>query len=131
DVTAQRRNEQKTLTGTERIEDLQKLADRATEFTHAVLETGFKQAAGKFQLPVHETGESTAAAPDPQLKADPQLGAAAFKLSVQKPNNDSDPIQVSDGFYILHLTRITEARPLTMEEAKPKIVEAMQKSRTR
>ena len=131
DATAQWRNEQKTLTGTERIEALQKLADLATEFTQAVLDTDFKQAAGKFQLPVHETGEFTAAAPDPQLKADPQLGAAAFKLSMQKPNNDSDPIQVADGFYILHLTGITEARPLTMEEAKPKIVDAIKKSRTR
>ncbi len=131
DATAQRRNEQKMLTGTERIEALQELSDSATNFTEAVLETDFKQAAGKFQLPVHETGEFTAAAPDPQLKADPQLGAAAFKLSMQKPNNDSDPIQVADGFYILHLTGITEARPLTMEEAKPKIVDAIKKSRTR
>jgi len=31
----------------------------------------------------------------------------------------------------LHLTGITEARPLTMEEAKPKIVDAIKKSRTR
>ena len=133
DVTAQRRNEQKTLTGTERIEALQKLADRATDFTQALLEkdADFRQAAAKLQLPVNETGEFTAAAPDPQLKADPQLGAAAFKLSMQKPNNDSDPIQVADGFYILHLTGITEARPLTMEEAKPKIVDAIKKSRTR
>ena len=130
DATAQRRK-QKTLTSTERIEALQELSDSATNFTEAVLETDFKQAAGKFQLPVHETGEFTAAAPDPQLKADPQLGAAAFKLSMQKPNNDSDPIQVADGFYILHLTGITEARPLTMEEAKPKIVDAIKKSRTR
>src|SRR5437879_4828833 len=132
-VTAQRRNEQKTLTGTERIEALQKLADRATDFTQALLEkdSDFRQAAAKLQLPVNETGEFTAAAPDPQLKADPQLGAAAFKLSMQKPNNDSDPIQVADGFYILHLVGVTEARPLTMEEAKPKIVDAIKKSRTR
>ena len=38
---------------------------------------------------------------------------------------------MADGFYILHLTGITEARPLTMEEAKPKIVDAIKKSRTR
>src|SRR6202162_1069010 len=52
DMTAQRRNEQKTLTGTERIDALQKLADRATDFTQALLEKGadFKEAAGKFQL---------------------------------------------------------------------------------
>src|SRR6058998_3918443 len=124
--------EQKKLTGKERIDPLQKLSDRATDFTQALLEgADFQQVAGKFQLPVRETGEFTAAAPDPQLKADPQLGAAAFKLSMQKPNNDSDPIQVADGFYILHLVGVTEARPLTMEEAKPKIVDAIKKSRTR
>jgi len=80
-------------------------------------------------LPVHETSEFTTAAPDPQLKADSQLGAAAFKLTAQEPN--SDPIQAADGFYILHLTGATEARPLTLEEAKPKIVDALKKSRAR
>jgi peptidyl-prolyl cis-trans isomerase D len=131
DMTTQQRNEQKALTGTERIEALQKLADRATDFTQALLEKGadFRQAAAQFQLPVHETGEFTAAAPDPQLKVDPQLGAAAFKLTPQEPN--TDPIQVADGFYILHLTGATEPRPLTLEEAKPKIVEALKKSRAR
>src|SRR5437868_4877725 len=131
DMTAQRRGEQKTLTGPERIVALQKLADRATDFTQALLEkdAGFRQAAEKFQLSVHETGEFTAAAPDPKLKADPQLSAAAFKLSVEEPN--SDPVQVADGYYILHLVGVTETRPLTMEEAKPKIVDAIKKSRTR
>jgi hypothetical protein len=123
--------DQKKLKGKERIDVLQKLADRATDFTQALLEKGadFKQAAEKFKLPVHETGEFTAAAPDPQLKADAQLGATAFKLSAQEPN--SDPIQVADGFYILHLDGITEARPLTIEEAKPKIVDTLKKSRAR
>jgi peptidyl-prolyl cis-trans isomerase D len=123
--------EQKKLTGKERIEALQKLSDRATDFTQALLEKGadFKQAAGKFQLPVQETAEFTVAAPDPQLKVNPQLGAAVFKLSMQEPN--SDPIQVADGFYILHLTAVSEARPLTLEEAKPKIVDALKKSKAR
>lgn len=131
DMTAQARNEQKTLTGTERIEALQKLADSATDLTQALLEKGadFRQVAEQFQLPVHETGDFTAAAPDAQLKADAQLSAAAFKLSAQEPN--SDPVQVADGFYILHLVGITEARPLTLEEAKPKIVDALKKSRVR
>jgi len=124
-------DEQKKLQGKERIEALQKLSDRATDFTQALLEKGadFKEAAGKFQLPVHETGEFTAAAPDPQLKDNPQVGAAAFKLSKQEPN--SDPVQVADGFYILHLAGVTEPRPLTLEEAKPKIVDSLKKSRTR
>ena len=123
--------EQKKLTGKERIEALQKLADRATDFTQALLEKGadFKQAAAKFQLPVHETGEFSAAEPDPQLKADQQLSAAAFKLSAQEPH--SDAVQVADGFFILHLIGKTEARPLTLEEAKPKIVDALKRTRTR
>jgi hypothetical protein len=124
-------DEEKKLAGKERIDALQKLSDRATDFTQALLEKGadFKQAAAKFQLPVHETGEFTKAEPDPQLKADAQLGPSAYKLSVQEPN--SDPIQVADGFYILHLTGIAEARPLTLEEAKPKIVDTIKKSKAR
>jgi hypothetical protein len=123
--------EQKKLTGKERIEALQKVSDRATDFTQALLEKGadFKQAAEKFQLPVRETGEFAAAAPDPQLKDSPQAVAASFKLSLQEPN--SDPIQVADGFYILHLAGVSEARPLTVEEAKPKIVDSIKKTRGR
>src|SRR5215468_11358964 len=123
--------EEKKLEGKQRIEALQKLADRATDFTQALLEKGsdFKQAAAKSKLSVHETGEFTAAEPDPQLKIDPKLGTAAFKLSPQEPN--SDPVQVADGFYILHLIGKTEARPLTLEEAKPKIVDALKKTRAR
>jgi len=122
--------EQKKLKGKERIDALQKLSDRATDFTQALLEkdADFKQTADKFKLPVHETTEFTAAAPDPQLKADPQLATAAFKLTAKDPN--SDPIQVSDGFYLLHLTGAAEAHPLTLEEAKPKIVDAIKKSRS-
>jgi len=123
--------EEKKLSGKPRIEALQKLADRATDFTQALLEkdADFKQAAAKFQLPVHETGEFTAAEPDPQLKGDQQLVAAAFKLSAQEPH--SDAVQVADGFYILNLTGKTEARQLALEEAKPKIVDALKKTRTR
>src|SRR3989440_1030351 len=51
------------LEGKERIDVLQKLSDRATDFTQALLGADFKQAAGKSQLPVHETGEFTAAVP--------------------------------------------------------------------
>src|SRR5215831_10232795 len=124
-------DEEKKLTGKERIDALQKLSDRATDFTQALLEKGadFKQVAEKFHLPVHETGEFTKAEADPQLNVDPALGAAAFKLSTQEPN--SDPVQVADGFYILRLLGITEPRPLTLEEAKPKIVDTIKKSKAK
>jgi hypothetical protein len=124
-------DDQKKLTGKERIDVLQELSDRATDFTQALLEKGadFKQVSEKFHVAVQTTGEFTATKPDPQLNADPQLGEAAFKLSTQEPN--SDPIQVTNGFYILHLAGILEARPLTVEEAKPKVVEAIKSSRVR
>ncbi len=124
-------DDQKKLTGKERIDVLQELSDRATDFTQALLEKGadFKQVAEKSHVAVQTTGEFTATKPDPKLNADPQLGAAAFKLSIQEPN--SDPIQVTDGFYILHLAGLVEARPLTVEEAKPKIVETIKRTRAR
>src|SRR5204863_9134492 len=78
---------------------------------------------------VHETGEFSAAEAEPQLRGEKQHSAAAFKLSRQEPH--SDAVQVADGFYILHLTGKTEARPLTAEEAKPKIVDALKKARAR
>ena len=123
--------EQKKLTGKERIEVLQKFSDRATDFTQALLgkDADFKQVAERFQLPMRETGEFSTVTPDPQLKDNPQLVGASFKLSLQEPN--SDPIQVADGFYILHLVGVAEARPLTPEEAKPKIVDAIKKTRGR
>jgi hypothetical protein len=122
--------EQKKLSGKERIDALQKLADRANDFSQALLEKGadFHQVAAKFQLPVEATGEFTMAAPDPKLK-DPQLAVAAFQLTAQEPN--SDAIQQPDGFFVLHLSGVVEARPLTLEEAKPKVVDAVKARRAR
>jgi peptidyl-prolyl cis-trans isomerase D len=122
---------EKKLGGKERIEVLQKLSDRANDFTQALLEkdADFTKVAERLELPVRLTGEFTVAMPDPQLSVDPKLGAAAFRLSKEEPN--SDPIQVADGFYILHLAGMIEARPLTIEEAKAKIVEAIKSSRAR
>ena len=123
--------DQKKLTGKQRIDALQKLADRANDFSQALLEKGadFKQVAAKFELPVQTTGEFTSAAPDPKLQAAaPQLAGAAFKLTQQDPNGD--PVQVADGFYILHLDSTVPSRPLTPEEAKPKVIESLKRTRS-
>src|SRR5207248_3403563 len=58
-----------------------------------------------------------------------QLADAAFQLSAAEPT--SEPIQVADGFYILHLAGVAAAKPLTLEEAKPRIVEALKTTRER
>jgi peptidyl-prolyl cis-trans isomerase D len=124
-------DEQKKLKDKERIDALQKLADRANDFSQALLENGadFHQVATKLQVPVEATGEFSAVAPDPKLKTDPQLNQAAFKLTAQEPN--SDPLQSADGFAILHLTGVMEARPLTLDEAKQKIVDQIKSERGR
>jgi hypothetical protein len=123
-------DEQKKLTGKERIDALQKLSDRANDFTQALLDKSadFRGVATKFQVPVQATGEFTAAAPDPQLK-DPQLTQQAFRLSEQEPT--SDALQTPDGYSILHLLGKVDARPLTLDEAKPKIVDALKADKTR
>jgi peptidyl-prolyl cis-trans isomerase D len=124
-------DEQKKLKDKAHIDALQQLADHANDFTQALLEKGadFKQVAEKFKLPIKETGEFTAAAPDPLLKADPAVAQGAFKLTNEQPN--SDALQGADGFFILHLTSVTAAKPLSLEEAKPKVVEALKKERLR
>jgi parvulin-like peptidyl-prolyl isomerase len=122
---------EKKLTGKERMDPLQKVADRANDFAQALLEEGanFGEIASRLQSPVATTGEFTAAAPDPQLAANPQLTQHSFQLTQQAPF--SDPIQGPDGFYILHLLGITEAHPLSLEEAKPKIAETLKSERLR
>ena len=130
-VTLLLNEQEKKLTGHERIEALQKLSDRATDVSQALAQKGadFGAVAAKFQLPVTTTGEFTSSTPDPQLAKDPQLTEAAFALTKEDPT--SEPLQGADGFYILHLTDVVPAQPLSLAEAKPKIVDAIKASRTR
>ena len=130
-VTFALTDEQKKLTGRERVDALQKVADHANDFSQALLEKDakFEDVASKFQTPVAATGEFTSAAPDPKFAGNLQLTQYAFQLTQQAPF--SDPVQGPDGFYVLHLLNVTESHPLTLEEAKPKIVEALKSDRLR
>jgi parvulin-like peptidyl-prolyl cis-trans isomerase-like protein/SurA-like protein len=124
-------DEEKKLTGKQKVEALQKLADKATDLTQALLDKGttFQQAAAKFQLTPETTGEFAAGKPDPKLGAEPQVSAAAFQLTQEEPN--SEPVQVADGYLVMHLAGIDPSRPLTLDEAKPKIVESLTANRAR
>jgi len=121
--------EQKNLKGKERIEVLQKLADQANNFTEALEAKGadFEQVATKLQLTPKETAEFSQGAPDPQFVGTPSLVQAAFALTKEAPN--SEAVQTPDGFYVLHLMHVEASRPLTLEEARPKIVEALTKEK--
>lgn len=123
--------DEKKLTGKDRKDPLQKVADRANDFSQALLEQDvkFAEIASRFQSPVAVTGDFTVAAPDPQLAAIPQLTQYSFQLTPQAPF--SDPIQGPDGFYVVHLLAVTESHPLTLEEAKPKITETLKTERLR
>lgn len=123
--------EEKKLAGKERVDALQKIANRANDFVQGMLEKGVKFAdvAQKFQVPVATTGEFTAAAPDPAFATLRQLSQYAFQL--KQPDAVSDALQGGDAFYVLHLLNVTPARPLTLEEAKPKITENLTKEKLR
>ena len=123
--------EEKKLAGKERVEALQKLANRANDLVQALLEkeAKFPDVAAKFGVPVVPTGEFTAKAPDPQLAPVPALTQYAFQLKQEEPF--SDAIQGPEGFYVLHLTGVSPAQPLTLEEAKPQIVDKLTKERLR
>ena len=114
-----------------RIEALQKLALRAEEFAQAMLakDANFDAVAAKFGLTVEQTGEFTQAKPDAVLGGSPEAAAEAFRITLKDPN--SDPIQTETGFVILHLEKVAPARPLTLEEAKPQIAEALKAERAR
>jgi hypothetical protein len=43
----------------------------------------------------------------------------------------SDALQGGDAFYVLHLLNVTPARPLTLDEAKPKISDTLSKEKVR
>ncbi len=120
-------DEQKKLTGKQRIDVLQKLADKANEFTDALQlkDADFDHVVAKFQLTTKETSDFSQGAPDPQLAGAPKLVQAAFALTKDSPNTDA--IQTPDGFDLAHLVKVEPARPLTLEEARPKIVEALKK----
>jgi hypothetical protein len=119
-VTLALNEEEKKLEPKQRTEILQKQADRLGELSQALLEQGakFNEVAAKFQLPLQTTGEFTRTAPDPLLAANPQLSTAAARLTQQQPT--SDVVQAGDAFYILHLDSIDPARPLTLDEARPR-----------
>jgi hypothetical protein len=121
--------EEKKLTGKERIDALQKLANRANDMVQGLLDKSakFSDVAAKFNAPVQSTGEFTAAAPDPLLAPVPQLTQYAFQLTTQDAT--SDAIQGPEGFYVMHLVGTVPGRPLTLDEAKPKITEALQKEK--
>ena len=119
----------KPLEPKERAEALVKLGRAAEEFSIAM--TGpnpdFTALATDAKAKVDETPDFGKSEAPAALGASPAVVAGAFKLSKTQPN--SDVFTTDRGYYVLQLAGITETRPLTIEEAKPKLVEQIQRER--
>ncbi len=112
-----------------RAEALGKLGKAAEDFSVAVTEKDakFDEAAAKAGVTIEETPEFSRNSPAPSLAVAPAVAAAAFKLTTKDPT--SDVLTTDRGYYVLQLTGITPARPLTFDEAKPQLVEQLKRDR--
>lgn len=145
---------QKKLAGKERMDALKPLADQAVQFLEQLLEQkggagaglkpGDKDAAGSAEQKARENFAAAAAAarltaketsefeetqaPSGEEGAIPGFAPAAFKLSKSSPDSDV-PLQTTDAFYDLHLSGLVPERPLTLDEARPKIAAAIKDER--
>jgi parvulin-like peptidyl-prolyl isomerase len=125
---------QKNLTGKERIEAMKPFATQTEQFLEKVLDAkgkaDFAAVAAELKAPVKETPEfeesENAVLPEASI---PGFVPTAFRLSPGQP--DSDPIDTPTAYYILHLKGITPVKPMTLEEARPKIVAAIKEDRSR
>jgi peptidyl-prolyl cis-trans isomerase D len=123
-------DDEKKLSGAERAAAFQKLLDKANDVAVAmtVKDAKFDEVAKKFELEVKETPEFTQATPPAELAQSQEVAAAVFaKLTMEQPN--SDALITANGYYIVQLTGVTPARPLTFEEAKDKLSETLKNER--
>ena len=118
------------LKDTDRMEALQKLANKVNDFMQAAADSTvkFEEVAAKFNTPVSETSQFTEHTPDPAFESIPGAAEAAFKTTPASPN---EVVQAGNDFYILHLEEVVPSRALGLTEAKPKIVEQLKNDRAR
>ena len=121
--------EQKPLNGPERARATQRLSEQATNFAVEMTQpnANFESAAAKLNLKVEETPLFSTDDPPAALGKSERAAEAAFHLTKQEPN--SDVINADNGYYVLQLSGTEEARPLTLEEAKPKLTEQLKDDR--
>lgn len=112
-------------------EEMQKVADKAADFSVAVMAAGakFEDVAKQFSMevkssPLFAQGESV-----PDFANQGRVTSVAFSLSEEKPV--SDPVPTDKGYYILRLEKIEGARPLTLEEATGQLTESLRSDRVR
>ena len=121
--------EVKPLTGPERAEASQRLSEQARKFSEAMEKPGanFETAAAEAKVKVIETPLFEVDDPPTELNKSEAAAQAAFALPAEHPTSD---VVTSDiGYYVLQLSGTEPSRPLTAEEAKPKLVEQLKQER--
>jgi parvulin-like peptidyl-prolyl isomerase len=110
---------------------MQKLADVANEVAVAMTEKDAKleEVAKKFGVEVKEAPPFPLDAPPEELDKSDEVARTTFeRLSKDEPN--SDVVLTENGYYVLQLADVIPARPLTFEEAKPKLTEQLTQERS-
>lgn len=114
------------LEGKEKVDALQSLAAAATKFLDSLASTTFEDAAAAAGKTVQSTPafDRNANVPDAQpadsAKTVP-TGIAPTAFLIPAVGKTSDIIQAGDAFYVLQLTSLNPARPLTLAEATPQL----------
>jgi peptidyl-prolyl cis-trans isomerase D len=121
--------DQKKLTGKERVTALQPISTQADTFSQQLLKPGanFDAIAKELNVPVQETPAFSMSSPPAEIASVPRVGPTVFNLSTEVP--DSDVLQTEDAFYIFHLVKVEPAVPQTLEEATPKITSTLKEEK--
>jgi peptidyl-prolyl cis-trans isomerase D len=124
-------DEQKKLPEAQQVSAKKPLAEQADSFAQAALQNpaAFDQAAQQKGLQVLQTGLFTLLEPDKAIAQDPALVRESFNLTKENPM--SDVIEGKDGFYVIKLAKVEPSQPLTLEEAKDKVVAAIKAEKVR
>ena len=131
---------QKKLMGKPRMDALKPQADAAAAFLEKLLDAkgkaDFAAVAKDAGVVVKETPDfeetQNAGYPEASISG---FALSAFRLTEKDPDSDV-PLEVPSGrapdsYYVLHLSNVTPARPLTLDEAKTKVVAAIKDERAR
>ncbi len=123
--------DQKKLPEAEQVTAKKPLAEQADSFAQAVTQNPatFDQAAQEKGLQVQQTELFAQQQPDKAIAQEPALVREAFNLTIENPM--SDVIEGKDGFYVMKLTKIEASQPLSLEEAKDKVVAAIKAEKVR
>jgi len=124
-------DEQKKLPDDQKLAAKRPLAEQADAFAQAALQKPavFDQLAREKGVAIQETQPFTLEQPDKLLAQEPALAHQAFNLTTENPVGDV--IEGNNGFYLIKLTNVEPSRPLTLEEAKERVLAELQDEKVR